>query len=300
LTDFLDRDRLLAFFGAAGFKTYRSESAAWYEAGPRFLLGIPTHMALELDASEARKTLSATGALGLRYVSARQNEGAESWQMVATGADYDLEKFSANTRSKVRRGLKGNEVRRVSGAELARDGEQAFLDTVSRQGRADRYGLDRWHALLAAADKTPGIEIWAAFNDGKLAAYLLIMVFEDSCEFYEARSRDDTLKFYPNNALLYTLTRDILVERKIPEITFGIEGLEDLDSLDAFKLAMGYYRKPIRQRVVFHPALRTALSIAPVRSAIDKLATREGSSSFWRRARGLMGYAELGRARSSS
>jgi hypothetical protein len=295
----LDRDRLLAFFSAAGFKTYRSASAAWYEAGPRFLLGIPTHDALVLDAAEARATLRATGALGLRYVSARPEEGAESWQMVATDADYDLEKFSANTRSKVRRGLKGNDVRRISGAELARAGEQAFVDTVSRQGRADRYGLDRWRALLSAADAEPGIEIWAAWNGDKMAAYLLIMVFADSCEFYEARSRDDTLRNYPNNALLYTVTRDILVERKIPQITFGIEGLEDLDSLDAFKLAMGFYRKPIRQRVVFHPALRTALALAPVRSVIDRLATREGSSSFWRRARGLMTYAELGAARPS-
>ena len=95
------------------------------------------------------------------------------------------------------------------------------------------------------------------------------------------------------------MTRDLLVERKIPQITFGIEGLEELDSLDAFKLAMGFYRKPIRQRVVFHPALRTALALGPVRNVIDRLATREGGSGFWRRARGLLNYAEFGRARPS-
>jgi hypothetical protein len=213
LTTPLDRDRLLRFFANAGFKVHRTANAGWYEAGPRFLLGVPTHMPLAIDAAEAREALRATGALGVRYVSARPTEGAESWQMLASGVDYDLEKFSGNTRSKVRRGLKNNEIRRISGDELMRTGEQAFLDTVKRQGRADRYGIDRWHALLRAADADSGIEIWAAWHEGVMAAYLLTMVFADNCELYEARSRDDTLKHYPNNALIYQVTRHLLVER---------------------------------------------------------------------------------------
>jgi hypothetical protein len=291
VTDFLDSDRLLAFFGASGFKTHKSASGWWYEAGPRFLLGVPTHAPIHLERSEAAEICKQTGALGVRYITSDAGVGSESWQMVATGSDYSLENFSANTRSKIRRGLKKNEIRRISGQELKTAGEQAFLDTVSRQGRADRYGLERWHRLLDAADAEPAIEIWSAWHEDKMAAYLLIMPFEDSCEFYEARSRNDTLKAYPNNALLYTVTEDILVKRGISEITFGIEGLEDLDSLDAFKLAMGYYRKPVRQHVMFRPALTAALAIPPVRSAIGMLARRDEGASFWRRAEGLMGFA---------
>jgi hypothetical protein len=211
--------------------------------------------------------------------------------MSATGARYSMEDFSGNTRSKIRRGLKSNEIRRVSGAELGRAGEQAFLDTVERPGRADRYGLERWHRLLDAADRTPGIEIWSAWSEGTLNAYLLIMVFERSCEFYEARSRNDALRHYPNNALLYTVTEDILVHRGLDEVTFGIEGLEDLDSLDQFKLGMGFVRKPIRQHVIFHPALRTALALKPVRGVVEALAGRPSASSFWRRARSLVDFA---------
>ena len=294
MTDFLDSDKLLAFFGASGFKTHKSASGWWYEAGPRFLLGVPTHDPLELDSKEATAICQATGVLGLRYITSDKTVGAESWQMVATGTDYSLDNFSGNTRSKIRRGIKKNEIRRITGKELKTAGEQAFLDTVSRQGRADRYGLERWHRLLDAADNEPAIEIWSAWYEDKMAAYLLIMPFEDSCEFYEARSRNDTLKHYPNNALLYTVTEDVLVKRKTPQITFGIEGLEDLDSLDAFKLAMGYYQTPIRQHVRFRPALSAALAIKPLRSAIGMLARREPGSAFWRRADGLLGFAGFG------
>jgi hypothetical protein len=173
-------------------------------------------------------------------------------------------------------------------------GEQAFLDTVERQGRADRYGIDRWHRLLAAADSTPGIEIWSAWSEGTLNAYLLVMVFENSCELYEARSRNEALRHYPNNALIYTVTEDMLVKRRLAEVTFGIEGLEELDTLDQFKLAMGFVRKPIRQHVIFRAPLRTALALKPVRGVVDALADRPGASSFWRRARSLVGFAGFG------
>ncbi len=287
MTAFLDTDGLLEFFRASGFKVHRTANAAWYEAGPRFLLGVPTHEAVSVSRSEGNEAMRATGALGIRYITSDPKVGRESWQMMGSGADYDLSMFSSNTRSKVRRGLKNNEVRRITGQELKTAGEQAFLDTVARQGRADRYGVERWHKLLDAADATDGIEIWSAWHEDTLAAYLLIMVFEDSCEFYEARSRNDTLRFYPNNALLYTLTHDVLVERNISQITFGIEGLEELDSLDAFKLAMGYERQPVRQHVMFHPLIEAGLAFPPARAFLKMLAERPGDSSFFRRVQAL-------------
>ena len=290
----LTPDGLLSFYAAAGFKTHRSAHGWWYEAGPRFLLGVPTHVQLSIDPREARDIFRATGALGIRYVASRADIGRVSWQMSATGSEYSMEDFSGNTRSKIRRGLKSNEIRLISGAELKQHGEQAFLDTVERQGRADRYGLERWHKLLAAADATPGIEIWSAWHENTLAAYLLIMVFEDVCELYEARSRNDSLRHYPNNALIYTVTEDLLVRRGMREVTFGIEGLEELDTLDQFKLAMGFVRKPIRQHVIFRPALRPALALKPVRDAFVAMAARPGSASFWRRAKSLIGFAGYG------
>jgi len=86
----------------------------------------------------------------------------------------------------------------------------------------------------------------------------------------------------------------MLVKRGLREINFGIEGLEDLPSLDEFKLAMGFERKPIQQHVIFHPAVRMALGPRVVRKALGALAQRREGSGFWRRAEGLMAFADLG------
>ncbi len=284
----LSPDGLLEFFERCGFGVYREGDTRWYEAGPRFLLAVPTHHPIDPPPDQIRHLLRRSGALGVRYVS--RTRGRSSWRMVLDRPDYGLGVLSGNTRSKIRRGLKHNEIRRVSGAELKRFGEQAFRDTVERQGRAKRYPLERWYRLLEAADRTPGIEIWSAWHGDTLAAYLLIMLFEDACEFYEARSRNDALRWYPNNALIFHVAESLMRERAVPRITFGIEGLEELDSLDQFKLTMGFAKEPIRQHVVFHPLLATALSPSPVRRAVARLGER---SSFWQRASNLVRLSDL-------
>ena len=55
---------------------------------------------------------------------------------------------------------------------------------------------------------------------------------------------------------------------------------------------MGYQKAPVRQHVIFHPALRTALGVPPVRKAVSLLARRP-NGSFWRRAEGLIEYADI-------
>lgn len=286
----LSADGQLEFFARSGFAVHCHGDTRWYEAGPRFLLAVPTHRPIRVSPDDAAAILKSTGALGVRYVSAGHC-GRESWRMVLDDAEYGLTELSGNTRSKIRRGLKQNEIRRISGADLKKFGEQAFLDTVGRQGRSNRYGIERWHRLLDAADLTPGIEIWSAWHENRLAAYLLVMVFDDACEFYEARSRNDCLRFYPNNALIYHLAHALLTERVVPRITFGIEGLEELDTLDQFKLTMGFRKEPIRQHVRFRQPLHALLTRPLVHRAVSILAGGTGSS-LCRRVDSLVRLAE--------
>jgi hypothetical protein len=128
-----------------------------------------------------------------------------------------------------------------------------------------------------------------------LAAFLVTVTFEDSVEFLLARSRTDQLGAYPNNALLFYVTQEMLVRRKVREITFGLESLEPVGPLDQFKFAMGFRPGPIRQRVVFHPLVRALLRQAVVRSLFRRWTDRRGTEAvFWRKAAGLLRFAEEG------
>lgn len=288
----LDAERFAAFYERSGIRVARSASAWWYEAAPRFLLALPSHRPLALPADEASDLIRRERLAGLRYIAEEADGGRPSFHLVCDQADYGLDKLSANARSKIRRGLSRNEIRRVSGHELAAVAESAFVETMERQNRASATALATWRRMLAAADEEPAIEIWTAWHEGQFACYLIAVLIDDVCEFFQARSSSAMLRHYPNNALIYTLTEEMLVRRGLREVTFGIESPEPVEELDAFKLQMGFRKKPVRQRVIFHGALRVAFAFPPLRRALISLGSRPEADVRLRKAAGILKFAD--------
>lgn len=292
----LDAASLAAFYQHSGVRVAKSDSAWWYEAAPRFLLAIPSHRALTLPAAEASELIRRERLAGLRYICSETDGGRASFQLVCDTPDYSLEKLSANARSKIRRGLGRNEIRRVTGQELAAVAEGAFVETMQRQNRESAAALATWRRMLVAADQEAAIEIWTAWHEGEFACYLIAVMIDDVCEFFQARSVNHMLKHYPNNALIYTMTEEMLVRRGLREVTFGIESPEPVEELDAFKLQMGFRKKPMRQRVIFHGALRAAFAIAPLRRMLISAGSKPDADVRLRKAAGILKFADGGDA----
>jgi hypothetical protein len=280
------------FLTRLGHRVVETSSGAWYDANRFFLLGLPTHD-LRTPSGEEMRQIVRGGVFGARFTTPIGAPGKLSYQIVCDDPRYGLDSLSSNTRSKIRRGLKRCEIRLVEPAEVAVHGVRAHEDTLARQDRAGLLGGASWQKFWDAVAATPGMEVWGAWVDEKLAAFLVTVDFGDCVEFLFARSRDDCLPAYPNNALLFHATEEMLVRRGIREITFGIESLEPVGPLDQFKFSMGFRTKPLRQRVVFHPAVAMALRSAAVRALFHRWAGAEkGAGVFWRKASGLLRFAE--------
>lgn len=280
------------FLARLGHRVVETESGAWYDASRFFLLGIPTHD-LRTPGGDEMRRLWRGRVLGARFTTPLGEPGKMSYQIVCDDPGYGLESLSANTRSKVRRGLKRCQIRPASPAEVAVHGRQAHADTLARQDRAGLLGGSQWERFWEAVEATPGMEVWSSWVDEKLAAFLVTVSFGECVEFLFARSRDDCLQAYPNNALLFQVTEEMMARRGVREITFGIESLEPVGPLDQFKFSMGFRTKPLRQRVVFHPVLGAALRSRAVRGLFHRWAGAENSAGvFWRKAAGLLRFAE--------
>jgi hypothetical protein len=279
-----------AFLGRLGHRVIETESGAWYDASRFFALGIPTHELRTPKADELPR-IWRERLLGVRFTSPLSAPGKLSYQIVCDDRDYGFSRLSGNTRSKVRRGLKRCDVRPTSPEEVAVHGRRAHEDTLSRQDRAGLLGGAAWEAFWASVSATPSMEVWGAWADEDLAAFLVTMNFGDSVEFLLARSRDDLLAAYPNNALLYSVTEEMLVRRGLREITFGIESLEPVGPLDQFKFSMGFRTKPLRQCVAFHPVFGALLRSRAVRGLFHRWG-ESGRGVFWRKASGLVRFAE--------
>jgi hypothetical protein len=283
------------FLRALGHRVVSVGDFSWYDANRFFYLSAPPHRTYQPTAEQLRAALRTPPCLGVRFAAPLEAEGKLSYQIVCSEREYGLERLSGNTRSKVRRGLKRCEVGPVTFATIATAGRQAHEDTVARQGRDGVLGGDRWQRFFDVCERTPDIEGWGAWHGETLAAFLVTVTFDDAVEFLLARSCNDALGAYPNNALIFRVTEEMLVRRGVREITFGLESLEPVAPLDQFKFSMGFERKPLRQRIVFRPALAKLLRQNAVRALVHRWTARpEERAVFWRKAAGILRFAEEG------
>jgi hypothetical protein len=283
------------FLEAIGHRVITTGSTHWYDVNRFFFLSAPPHLEYEPAPEELRTVLRQRSCFGLRYATPLRAQGKLSYQIVCDNRQYGLETLSANVRSKVRRGLKRCNVGPIDFAVVATAGRKAHADTLARQNRDGVLDGERWDRFMGAAAATPGFEAWGAWNGDTLAAFLISVSFEDSVEFMLARSCSDDLGAYPNNALIFSATEEMLARRGVREITFGLESLEAVGPLDQFKFGMGFRPRPLRQRIVFHPLLGALLRPSRVRALVLRWSARRGQQTvFWRKAAGLLRFAEEG------
>ena len=292
----MNREAFAAFLAQTGHRVLHCGGVDWYEVARGFVLSLPSHRSLTPTAETFDELFAAGGIYGARFPSPLDGLGKLSYQIVCDDPAYSLQDMSTNTRSKVRRGLRRCTVRQVSFDELSRLGQQADRDTLARQGREPRLQGAEWNRYWQVAAETDGMEGWAAFVGDELAAFLVTVRFSDgTVEFLLARSRTDMLNAYPNNALIYSCTEEMLAKRGVPKVTFGLESLEAVNRLDEFKFGMGFRAEDVRQRVVFHPMLRRVLSVRAVRALVYRWAAERGpEGGFWRKGVGLLRFAEEG------
>lgn len=280
----MNAGRMAEFLARLGHRVMATPSAWWYDVRSRFYLGFPHHRLID-PAPEELSAVFRRLPLGARYFGPADRAGVSSYALVCRSPQYDVAALSANTRSKTRRGLGRCTIERLEPAWVAAHGRDVNEDTLRRIRLSDPYP---WDVYWRAVAQSPCVEVWGALVDGRLAAYLVGVLADHCCELLVARSSSDMLRFYPNNALLYTVVRDMLGRTDIDQVFFGVESLEDYDGIDAFKLSMGFTKSPIRQRVVLHPLLRPVLQNTLVLKALALLADRRPEDERWRKLRGIV------------
>jgi hypothetical protein len=282
----VNRDSMATFLERIGHRVVRGESCHWYTQGARFWAAFPHSKPVAPSRSELATVFEKTRCLGLRYVSSPDGLGRESYALMLDDPSYDLDSLSSNTRSKVRRGLKQCEVRRLDASFARAHGHRANEDTLRRTGfTRDMYDWNRYWDAVAS---TPDIEVWGALRGSELLAYLVAIPLEGCAEIPVARSSDDGLRHYPNNALLFTVAHTLIRQPGIDRILFGLESLEAVAGVDSFKESMGFFRRPIRQRIVFHPLVEPIVRARVTGRIARALVKRRSASMFWRKVEGLL------------
>lgn len=235
---------------AQGRTVIRTESCWWYNVygQNRVYYSFPPSKRVSPGRSEIKEIFKlAPQAKAIRFISPNEAAGRDSYIWTAL-KPYGFETLTPKARNKVRQGLKNCQVRPIGLDELTLVGEKAQSDSMKRMGLPPKRQVFGSQML-----KSQAYEAWGAFVDDQLAAYVVTFTVDDWAYIQIHRSVNEMLKYRPNNALLFTVISELLNRPHISTVSYGWEPLYDLDSLDAFKLAMGSQKEPCRQAFVLAP-----------------------------------------------
>jgi hypothetical protein len=251
---------LARFMDLRGRRVLETAGALWYSMDGHLYRSLPLQRTFEPNPEELDEMLRFTRGLGANFPSQIQ-PGLPNGLYICRHKDYDFGSVSRSFRCKLRRGLKQCEIRRVEPAILDQ-AIQLNLDTMERQGRFDPEFGDpvRWKHFVAAVRQVPTMAVWAAFVNGRLAAYRITHREDGWLFVLYHMSRTEDLKFCPNHALDFELTREITRDRDLEAVSLGTMGLVSKPGLHDYKLRLGYEVIPRNWAFRLHPALSRILA----------------------------------------
>jgi hypothetical protein len=273
-----------------GRRVVRTASSYWHREGVRALQAFPYHWTIEPSERELRELLRESQAICLRYSTPVSSPlGYLSYHVVRETSDYTVESLGKWTRKNVRRGLRNCSVQCIAFDLMAEEGWALQTDTLERQNRQVQISERDWQMRCLAAKDLPGFEAWGALVGGRLAASVITFRMDDCVYMLSQQCHREFLTAHVNNALSFTVTQAMLRRPGVRSIFYSLHSLDAPPSMDEFKFRMGYSRRIVRQRIVFHPVLEPLVN--PALHALFRAAKalRPGNPVFMK-AEGMINF----------
>ncbi len=272
------------FWRVQGCRVIETQSCFWYSPKPLIFMSLPYHRLVTPSRRELAHVLLGGPAVAARFPSVLNGVGGQGGLFLCEGRTYDFSALHGKARNQTRRGLERCSVEQIDFGYLLTHGQALNVETLMRQGR-DGRGMSeyQWRGYCRAADKIPGFEAWCAFVGGSLAAFMVTALVEDWLSILHQSAATQYLGYYPNNALVFTVTKRKLSCPEVGYVSYGLKSLDDTAGLDQFKLRMGFTLKPFKECFVFNPLLKPFLSSVGYHF-IKWMARRRPESDLWRKA----------------
>lgn len=287
----MDAKEFADFYRLQGYKVIQTESCFWYEGSRFFYQSIPYHWVITPSGEELRKVFFSGIAVGLRYVTDVSSVGKESYIWVQDNRNYDFPSLEQKARNQTRRGLEKCRVERIDFDYLERHGFPLVRDTLTRQGRNPRTIGERNWELLCRVSKLSDFEAWGAFANNKLAGFLIAGLVDRCFYILHQYSATNSLRSYPNNALIFAVTKNKLCDSTIGYISYGIQSLdvEHTKGLDKFKSCMGFKKRPVKQSIRFNPIVKPIFGRI-THQLVNGIHKIRPDSDFIRKLRGILSF----------
>ena len=287
----MQSEAFLEFLARQGHRIVETESCYWYNAKPGFYFYFPYHRLIAPSDEELSHVFRGKPSIGARYFTPVDHYGKESFMIVCADKNYDLTSVDAQyARRQTRRGLENFEIRQLEFKELAALGISLDHDTLVRQGRAPSRNEEKeWRLYCSSAEGLEGFDAWGAFRGNNLASFLVAYQMEDHYTILHQSSATEYLTLYPNNALVYYVTKLKLASPDVNAVSYGPQSLDAPASLDTFKFRMGFQKRLMKQAIVFNPPVKPFIN-GFSHACIKLLSSLTPKSDAFRKMEGIVRF----------
>ena len=259
------------------FREHLGDTIIWIDGTPFaryrrwFYTSLPRFRRHSIRPARLR-TLLFKGALGVIATSAEPTARSMPY-MVCHGPEYDLSHIrSKNRRTQTRQGLKRCEIRSVSWDDMAAKGLAINRQALARQNRgfSNLADAEWWERQCRGSASFPDVLAWGALVNGDLASYVHVIIHDWIENDGASRRVGDIIHFmsgnahlrdHPNEALIYTVTRMLIVDFRCDTVVIGTASNDP--HLYEWKSRMGFRPEPASYKMVVNPALHLAKFFVP-------------------------------------
>ncbi|MDD4873769.1 MAG: hypothetical protein PHE15_02185 [Dehalococcoidales bacterium] len=201
-----------------------------------------------------------------------------AWYAVVCDRPFDLADLSANTRSKVRRGLKNCVVRRIDVKFMAEHAWSVFFSGVKRY-KNDWLRVSEGQfreSIIATEGFEDIIHYWGVFErgTGKFIAFVKNYLYDRTeINYWTIRFHHDFLSLYSSYALFYEMNRYYLDGEKFEYVNAGFRSLLHETNIQEYLTEKFLFKKqPVGLEIFYRPFIGRCMSLTyPYRSLLGKL-----------------------------
>lgn len=251
------------------------EGIPWRKYQGILLPDLAPHEEITVSKSDCSYLLGKTKAHLVRWHSGFDRRDPTLFWHVIKDGPATLEMLSANTRSKVRRGLKRCRIAITEAKVLAADGYPVYRQAFNRYRTYTRcLSEEEFRKEILARGLDPSWEFWGIWGQaGKLIGFSQNRLQGESCNYSIIKFDPDFLKLYPSYALFFEMNNHYLNERKLRYVNDGARSIGHATNIQGFLMEKFQFRKAYSMlHVVYNRKIGWAVHMLyPLRSAIFRI-----------------------------
>ncbi len=245
----------------------------WKKYNGALIPDYPPHIESEVDLPFLKQEIKYNRAFFARWVSEFDRKDKSDFWYIINDKFLEIEEYSVNTRSKIRRGLKELEVRKICKEEMLEHGYSVYSSAFNRYYTINKPMNNR--EFINHIEDLDGLwEFWGVFNkeDNLLIGYSQNKVIDNQCYYSTIKFHVDYLKKYSSYVLYYTMNSHYLKERNLSYVNEGTRSILHATNVQSFLIEKFKFRKAYcKVHIQYHPLVRIiVLMLFPFRSLIVK------------------------------